>query len=53
MALEQSEITEQILGAAFEVHSALGYGFLERVYQRAKQVELAARGLKAETERAR
>jgi len=50
MALEHAEITEQIIGAAFEVHSILGYGFLERVYQRAKQVELRARRLKAEIE---
>src|SRR3954463_6361905 len=50
MAIEQSELTEQIIGAAFEVHSVLGYGFLEKVYQRAMQVELIARGLKVETE---
>ena len=50
MALEHGEITEQIVGAAFEVHSVLGCGFLEKVYQRAMQVELIARGLKAETE---
>ena len=39
MALEHEEITEQIIGAAFEVHSVLGLGFLEKVYQRAMQVE--------------
>ncbi len=43
-------ITEQIIGAAFEVYSILGYGFLERVYQRSMQVEVRARGLKAEIE---
>ncbi|HXM32051.1 MAG TPA: GxxExxY protein [Chthoniobacterales bacterium] len=37
--------------AAFEVHRHLGYGFLERVYQRAMQVELARQGLKVEIER--
>jgi GxxExxY protein len=50
MALEHGEITEQIIGAAFEVYSILGYGFLEKVYQRAMQVELRLRGLKAEIE---
>jgi len=25
--------TEQLIGAAHEVHNVLGYGFLERVYQ--------------------
>jgi GxxExxY protein len=43
-------ITEQLIGAAFEVHNVLGYGFLERVYQRAMQVELQSRGIKVELE---
>src|SRR5438445_12150965 len=43
--------TETIIGAAFEVHRELGYGFLERVYQRALQVELIRRGVAAEIER--
>jgi GxxExxY protein len=43
-------LTEQIIGAAFEVHNVLGYGFLERVYQRAMQVELQSRGIKVELE---
>jgi GxxExxY protein len=50
MALEHGEITEQIIGAAFEVYSILGYGFLEKVCQRAMQVEPRLRGLKAEIE---
>ena len=45
------DITEAIIGAAFEVHQELGYGFLERVYQRALQVELIRRGVAAEIER--
>jgi len=43
-------VTQQILGAAFEVHNILGYGFLERVYQRAMQVELQSRNVKVELE---
>ena len=43
-------VTEQLIGAAFEVHNTLGYGFLERVYQRAMQVELQLRGVKVELE---
>ncbi|MGC8643261.1 MAG: GxxExxY protein [Isosphaeraceae bacterium] len=50
IALEHGEITEQVVGATFEVHSVLGHGFLEKGYQKAMQVELIARGLKAETE---
>jgi hypothetical protein len=28
------DITEKIIGAAFEVYKHLGYGYLEKVYQR-------------------
>ena len=45
------ELTEKIIGAAFEVYNHLGYGFLERVYQRALQVELLRQGIPAELER--
>ncbi len=45
------EVTEKIIGAALEVHQQLGYGFLERVYQRAMQVELLRRGCQAEIEK--
>ena len=44
------EITQEIIGAAFEVYKHLGYGYLEKVYQRAMQVELLQRGLKAQLE---
>jgi GxxExxY protein len=50
MEFLHKDITEQIIGAAFEVHRVLGYGFLERVYQRAMKVELRSRGLPAEIE---
>ena len=43
--------TSRIIGAAFEVHDQLGYGFLERVYQRALQVESLRRGATAEIEK--
>ncbi len=43
-------VTQHLIGAAFEVHNVLGFGFLERVYQRAMQVELQSRGLKVELE---
>ncbi len=42
MNLQHEKITEQIIGAAFEVYNELGYGFLESVYQRAMQVDLIA-----------
>jgi GxxExxY protein len=45
------EITEAIIGSAFEVYNHLGYGFLHRVYQHALQVELAQRKFSAEFEK--
>src|SRR5437868_1614627 len=50
MELQHKDITQAIIGAAFEVYNVLGYGFLEKVYQRAMQVELRLRGFKAEIE---
>ena len=50
MELEHKDITEAVIGAAFEVYNVLGHGFLERVYQRAMQIELQRRGFTAEIE---
>ena len=46
--LLHEETTGKIIGATFEVHDQLGYGFLERVYQRSLQVELLRRDAAAE-----
>lgn len=43
-------MTERILGAAFEVRRHLGFGFLEKVYQRALQAELLSMGMAAAIE---
>jgi GxxExxY protein len=48
--LQHADITEKIIGAAFEVYGVLGYGFLESVYQKAMQVELQRLGFKCEIE---
>ncbi|MES2792327.1 MAG: GxxExxY protein [Planctomycetota bacterium] len=45
--LAHHEITEQIIGAAYEVYHHLGYGFLEKVYGQAMLLELSLRGLSA------
>ncbi|NLG36332.1 MAG: GxxExxY protein, partial [Lentisphaerae bacterium] len=50
MELLHKDITEQIIGAAYEVYRVLGYGFLEKVYQRAMVVELELRGLQVKSE---
>ena len=48
MALEEEALTREIIGAAFEVHKTLGYGFLENVYENAMLVEVRLRGLAIE-----
>jgi len=39
------EVTEEIIGAFYEVYNALGFGFLEKIYENALAVELKGRGL--------
>ena len=51
MAIEESELTETIIGCAMRVHSALGPGFLEAVYQRALEHELRKTGLQVECQK--
>ncbi len=41
-----NELSDKIIGAAFEVSNVLGAGFLEKVYENALNVELNLRGLK-------
>jgi GxxExxY protein len=45
--LEHSELTENVIGAAFEISRVLGAGFLEKIYERALIRELALRGVSA------
>ena len=40
-----SEITSQIIGCAMTVHSELGNGFQEVIYQRALEIEMSLQGL--------
>ncbi len=43
-------LTEQVLGAMFEVSNTLGAGFLEKVYERALVAELKLRGIRVRTQ---
>jgi len=40
-----SEITERIIGAAYEVHNTLGPGSVEKVYENALSAELRTAGM--------
>lgn len=46
-----NRITESIIGAAMEVHRALGPGLLESAYEACLAFELAQRGLKVERQK--
>ena len=42
--MEDASLTFKIIGCAFAVHNALGYGFLEKVYENALRIELLNAG---------
>jgi GxxExxY protein len=48
---KHADVTDKILQAFFKVHSVLGYGFSEKVYQNALAIELARLGLQAEQQK--
>ena len=45
---KHSDITSEIIRAAFEVHKILGYGFLEKVYERSLELVLKKEGFKVQ-----
>jgi GxxExxY protein len=47
---ELNQLSSQIIKAAIAVHTALGPGLLESVYQRCIEIELREMGLKVESE---
>ncbi|MHB9140061.1 MAG: GxxExxY protein [Victivallaceae bacterium] len=48
--MEYEEITEAIIGSAFEVSNELGSGFLESVYEKAIMLALIQKGLNAKAQ---
>jgi GxxExxY protein len=46
----ESDLTEAVIGAAFEVANVIGAGFLEKVYERALIYELVLRGVSAKAQ---
>ena len=51
MNTEINQLTEQVIGAAIEVHRELGPGLLESAYQRALAHELRLRGVAFEEQK--
>jgi GxxExxY protein len=49
--LIDKDLTDQILNAAVEVHTVLGPGYLESIYQNALTAELKRRGLSIEEQK--
>src|ERR1700761_8692068 len=43
--MKHKELTEKIIGCAMKVHSVLGNGFQEVIYQRALEIEMGNAGL--------
>lgn len=50
MGMLHEDITDKIIGAFYEVYNTLGYGFLEKYYEKAMLRELEALGLRVETQ---
>ena len=48
--LRNSDLTETVIGSAFEISQVLGAGFLEKVYERALIRELMLRGVSAKAQ---
>jgi GxxExxY protein len=48
--MKEKELTHKIIGCAMKVHSTLGNGFQEVIYQRALAIEMRKQGLEFERE---
>ena len=47
-SLKHRELTEEIIGAFYDVYNELGHGFLESVYEQALAIALEQAGMKVE-----
>jgi GxxExxY protein len=48
--LKFKDVSDKIIGAFYKVYNALGYGFLEKVYERAMMIELKKNGLESQNQ---
>jgi GxxExxY protein len=47
----QEELSKQVISAFYKVYNTLGYGFLEKVYERSMCIELRKYGFKVESQK--
>lgn len=50
--MEHEELTRAIIGCAYRVYNAMGFGYLESVYEKCMLIELQKAGLAFESQRA-
>ncbi len=48
--MQHEELTQKIIGCAYNVYNKMGYGFLESVYEKCLMIELSKFGLKAKSQ---
>ena len=48
--MEKEDITHKVIGAAYKVFNALGFGFLESVYKKAMALELRKQNMAVKEE---
>ena len=49
--MEFKELTEKIIGCAYRVYNKMGFGFVERVYEKCMLIELSKAGIHAESQK--
>jgi len=49
--MEHRELTENIIGCAYNVYNKMGFGFLESVYEKCMLIELRKAGLDVESQK--
>jgi len=48
--MEYEELTEEIIGCAYNVYNRMGFGFLESVYEKCLLIELRKAGFRADSQ---
>ena len=51
LRFKHGDLTKEIIGSFYDVYNALGYGFLEKVYENALRIVLSEKGLAVEQQK--